>query len=124
MGAYTGEVSIEMVKDAGCQYAIIGHSERRELFGETNEIVSKKIVRAVNNDIRVILCVGENKDQRNKGKTFEIIDTQVCQALSNLTSNDLERICIAYEPVWAIGTGMNATVNQVEEVHHFIRNII
>ena len=123
-GAYTGEVSFEMVKDAGCDYAIVGHSERRQLFGETNEIVNKKIVCAVNNDIRAILCVGETEEQRRSDKTFEIIETQVCKALSNLASKDLDKVSIAYEPVWAIGTGVNATVSQVEEVHGFIRNII
>tara|TARA_Y100001936_G_scaffold181084_1_gene178128 strand:+ start:160 stop:918 length:759 start_codon:yes stop_codon:yes gene_type:complete len=123
-GAYTGEVSIEMVKDAGCQYAIVGHSERRKLFNESNEIINKKLVCAVKNDIRVVLCVGENQVQRNKGKTFEIIETQVQQALTNISSKELENICIAYEPVWAIGTGVNASVNQVEEVHDFIRKII
>ena len=123
-GAYTGEVSFEMVKDAGCQYAIVGHSERRTLFGETNVMVNKKIVCAVNNDISVILCVGESKEERSKGRTFEILEKQVCQALFSLTKNSLNKICIAYEPVWAIGTGVNATLDQVVEVHDFIRNII
>jgi len=123
-GAYTGEVSIEMVKDAGCQYAIIGHSERRKLFYESNEIINKKVVCAIKNDIRVILCVGENQEQRNKGETFEIIETQVQQALTNISSKDLGNVCIAYEPVWAIGTGINATLSQVEEMHDFIRKII
>ena len=123
-GAYTGEISIQMIKDAGCQYAIIGHSERRKLFNESNEIINKKVDCAVNNDIRVILCVGENQEQRNKGKTFEIIEAQVLQALINISSKELEKICIAYEPVWAIGTGINASVKQVEETHGFIRKII
>ena len=123
-GAYTGEVSFEMVKDAGCQYAIVGHSERRKLFGETNEMVNKKIVCALKNDISVIVCVGENAEERSKGKTFEIIESQVCQALFGLTNKSLNKVCIAYEPVWAIGTGVNATVDQVEEAHNFIRNII
>ena len=123
-GAYTGEVSFEMVKDAGCQYAIIGHSERRALFGETNGMLNKKIICAVKNDIDVIFCVGENEEERNKGRTFEILEKQVCQGLSSLTNKNLNKICVAYEPVWAIGTGMNATVVQVEEAHDFIRNII
>jgi len=123
-GAYTGEVSFEMVKDAGCEYAIIGHSERRKLFGETNEMVNKKIVCAVKNNINVIVCVGEKEEERSNGRTFEIIESQVCQALFSLTNKNLNKVCIAYEPVWAIGTGMNATVSQVEEVHDFIRNII
>ena len=123
-GAYTGEVSFEMVKDAGCQYAIVGHSERRKLFGETNEMVNKKIVCALKNDISVIVCVGENEEERNNGKTFEIIESQVCQALFGLTNKSLNKVCIAYEPVWAIGTGVNAAVDQVEEAHNFIRKII
>ena len=123
-GAYTGEVSINMVKDAGCQHAIVGHSERRKLFNETNIIINKKVACALKNDIRVVLCVGENQDQRNKGKTFEIIEVQVKQALANISSNEVRNICIAYEPVWAIGTGVNASVNQVEEVHSFIRELI
>ena len=123
-GAYTGEVSIEMVKDVGCQFAIIGHSERRQLFNESNDIINKKVVCAVKNNIRVILCVGENQYQRNKGKTFEIIESQVRQALINISDKDFEKICIAYEPVWAIGTGVNASINQVKEVHDFIRNTI
>ena len=123
-GAYTGEVSFEMVKDAGCQYAIVGHSERRKLFDETNEMVNKKIVCAVKNDISVIVCVGENEEERSKGRTFEIIESQVCQALFGLTNKSLNKVCIAYEPVWAIGTGVNATVDQVEEAHNFIRKII
>ena len=123
-GAYTGEVSFEMVKDAGCEFAIIGHSERRKLFGETNEMINKKIVCAVKNDISAIVCVGENEEERNKGRTFEILEKQGCQGLSNLTNKNLNKICIAYEPVWEIGTGINATVEQVEEAHDFIRNII
>ena len=123
-GAYTGEVSFEMVKDAGCQYAIVGHSERRKLFDETNEMVNKKIVCAVNNNISVIVCVGENEEERSKGRTFEIIESQVSQALFGLPNKSLNKVCIAYEPVWAIGTGVNATVGQVEEVHNFIRKII
>jgi len=123
-GAYTGEVSFEMVKDAGCEYAIVGHSERRKLFGETNVMVNKKIVCAVKNDINVIVCVGETEEERSSGRTFQIIESQVCQALSSLTKKSLNKICIAYEPVWAIGTEVNATVNQVEEVHDFIRNIV
>ena len=110
-GAYTGEVSFGMIKDAGCQFAIVGHSERRKLFGETNAMVNKKIVCAVNNDISVIVCVGENEEERNNGRTFETIENQVCQAFSDLTCKNFNKICIAYEPVWAIGTGVNATVN-------------
>jgi len=123
-GSYTGEVSFEMVKDAGCQYAIIGHSERRTQFGETNAMINKKIICAVKNEINVIFCVGESEEERNKGRTFEIIEKQICQGLSKLSNKSLNKICIAYEPVWAIGTGMNASVEQVEEAHGFIRDTI
>ena len=123
-GAFTGEVSIEMVKDAGCRYAIIGHSERRKLFGETNGMVNKKIVCAAKNNMSVILCVGESEEERSNGRTFEIIENQIRRALFSLTMNDLDKVCIAYEPVWAIGTGVNASLDQVEEVHDFIRNVI
>lgn len=123
-GAYTGEVSFEMVKDMGCEFAIVGHSERRQLFGETDEIVNKKMVCAVKNDMRAILCVGETEEQRKNGKIFEIIETQICKGLASLTSKNLDHVNIAYEPVWAIGTGANAAVGQVEEAHRFIRKLI
>ncbi|MZG54742.1 MAG: triose-phosphate isomerase [Nitrospinae bacterium] len=123
-GAYTGEVSAGMIKDAGCEFAIIGHSERRHLFGETDALINKKVSCAVEKDIDAILCVGETEDQRKTGKTFEIIEQQVCKGLDGLKRQDLQKISIAYEPVWAIGTGENATASQAEEVHHFIRKTI
>ena len=123
-GAYTGEISVSMIKDAGCDFAILGHSERRHLFGETDDLINKKIGCAVRKDIKCILCVGETGDQRKTGKTFEIIEKQVCKGLAGLKGQDLLKISIAYEPVWAIGTGENATTSQTEEVHRFIRKII
>ena len=123
-GAYTGEISIEMIKDVGCDFAILGHSERRHLFGETDDLINKKLGCAVKKGINSILCIGETGDQRKTGKTFEIIEQQLCIGLAGLKGQDLQNISIAYEPVWAIGTGKNATAKQVEEVHIFIRKIV
>ena len=123
-GAYTGEISVEMIKDAGFNFAIIGHSERRQLLGETDELINKKLGCAVEKGINSIFCIGETAYQRKTGKTFEIIEQQLCIGLAGVKGQDLQNISIAYEPVWAIGTGKNATANQIEEAHIFIRNII
>jgi triosephosphate isomerase (TIM) len=123
-GAYTGEVSPEMIKDAGCKYAIVGHSERRQRFGETDELINKKILAALENDILAILCVGETGEQRKAGETHKIIESQVSKALEGLDDRQLKDIIIAYEPVWAIGTGENATVGQAAEIHGLIRKIV
>ena len=123
-GAYTGEVSPDMIKDAGCKYAILGHSERRQLFGETDELINKKVLGALENDILAILCVGETGEQRTAGETHNIIESQVNKALDGLDNQQLENIVIAYEPVWAIGTGENATIGQAAEIHGLIRKIV
>ncbi len=123
-GAYTGEVSPDMIKDVGCKYAIVGHSERRQLFGETDEVINKKILGALENDIVVILCVGETGEHRKAGETHNIIDSQVNKALNGLDKRQLQEVVIAYEPVWAIGTGENATVAQAAEIHGLIRKIV
>ena len=123
-GAYTGEVSPDMIKDAGCKYAILGHSERRQLFGETDELINKKVLGALENDILAILCVGETGKQRKAGETHNIIESQVNKALDGLDNQQLENIVIAYEPVWAIGTGENATIGQAAEIHGLIRKIV
>lgn len=123
-GAYTGEVSLDMVKDAGCKYAIVGHSERRQLFGETDELINKKILGALSNDISAILCVGETGKQRKSGEIHNIIKSQVNKALEGLDYQQLDKVVIAYEPVWAIGTGENATVGQAAEIHGLIRKIV
>ncbi|MBT5470390.1 MAG: triose-phosphate isomerase [Nitrospina sp.] len=123
-GAYTGEVSAGMIKEIGCEYAIVGHSERRQLFGETDELVNKKALCAIQNNITAIICVGETGEHRNTGKTFEIIEQQIRKALVGIENQDLEKIIIAYEPIWAIGTGENATADQANEVHCFIRKIV
>ena len=120
-GAYTGEVSAEMLHDLNIPYVIIGHSERRQYFGETNETITKKIEQASNKDINVVFCIGETVDERETNKTFDVIKEQ----LSILKQfNTLSKIIIAYEPVWAIGTGLTATSQQAQEVHSFIREWI
>jgi triosephosphate isomerase len=123
-GAFTGEVSSNMIKDTGCHYVILGHSERRHVFGETDEMIRRKIQQALNVGIFPILCVGETLEQREEGKTEKIIEGQLKGGLNGLSSQDLKQITIAYEPVWAIGTGKTATPDQAQEVHRFIRNWI
>jgi triosephosphate isomerase len=120
-GAYTGEISGGMLKDAGCQYVIIGHSERREYFGETDESVNKKVHAALNEGLLVIVCVGESLEQREAGKTFDHVGQQVRLGLDRCSVKEMERIVIAYEPIWAIGTGKTATPDQANEVHSAIR---
>lgn len=123
-GAYTGEVSPLMLKDAGCTHVIIGHSERRQYFGETDESVNKKIRAALKADLVPIVCIGETERQREQGETENVIITQVRDGLTGLTAEQLSRIVIAYEPVWAIGTGKTATPGQAQEVHALIRRLI
>ena len=123
-GAYTGEVSAQMLKSAGIKKVIIGHSERRQLYGETDEIINSKIRLSIANNLLVILCVGETIEQRNSGNHFEIIDNQIRSALYGLKPFDLDRIIIAYEPVWAIGTGKVARPKQAQEMHSYIRSFI
>ncbi|MGD9152812.1 MAG: triose-phosphate isomerase [Gammaproteobacteria bacterium] len=123
-GAYTGEVSGLFAKDAGAEYVIIGHSERRQYFNETNETVNKKIKAALKHQLIPILCVGETLEQREANQAEEIIHQQVTQGLVSFTANDIDKLIIAYEPVWAIGTGKTATPEQAEEVHAIIRKII
>jgi triosephosphate isomerase len=123
-GAFTGEISGPLLKDIGCDYVLIGHSERRKYFGESNETVNKRILAALRSELIPIVCVGETLEEREAGKTFEILEKQIKGALAGLQQKDLERFVVAYEPVWAIGTGKNATPGQAEEAHHFIRNCI
>jgi triosephosphate isomerase len=119
--ANTGEVSAEMIKDAGCSYVIIGHSERRQFYGETDAGVNKKTNAALEANLKAIVCVGEMLSERESGKAQEVVKTQLVGALDGLTVSDMERIIIAYEPVWAIGTGKTATPEQAQEMHGFIR---
>jgi triosephosphate isomerase len=120
-GAYTGEISPIMLKDVGCRYVIIGHSERRQYFGETNVSVQKKIKASLAVDLHPIICVGEALEEREAGRTFDMVKNQVIQCLEGFSPDEMERITIAYEPIWAIGTGKTATPQQAEEVHAFIR---
>lgn len=123
-GAYTGEVAPSFLKDAGCKYVIIGHSERRQYFGETNETVNKKIKAALKSGLNPIVCVGEKLEEREKGKAFEVVNDHVVNGLKGITEEQLESCVIAYEPVWAIGTGKTATPEQAQEMHKFIRKLI
>lgn len=121
-GAYTGEISPAMLKDAGCTYAIIGHSERRKYFHETDEGVNLKVRKCLAAGLKPIICVGETDEEREAGITEFVVGIQVKKALAGIS--DISDVTIAYEPVWAIGTGKNATSDQAEEVHGFIRNIL
>ena len=123
-GAYTGEVSVSMLKAAGCQWTILGHSERRQYYGETDEKLVVKTKLALEAGLGVILCVGENLDEREAGKHFDVCKTQIENVLFNFTAEELANIVIAYEPVWAIGTGKTATAAQAEEIHAFIRKVL
>jgi len=123
-GAFTGEVSGKMLKESGCSFVIIGHSERRQFFAETNESVNKKIKAALANNLTPIVCVGERLDERDAGKTFEVLKNHVEGALRGLLAEDVFKIVIAYEPVWAIGTGKTATPQQAQEAHKHIRDLL
>jgi len=123
-GAFTGEVSARMVKAAGADYAIIGHSERRQYFMETDDSVCKKIKASIAADLIPILCIGETEHQRDEKKTFSILDKQISNGLKNFGFRDLTTLVLAYEPVWAIGTGKTATPDQVAEIHGYIRSLI
>ncbi len=123
-GAYTGEVSVDMLKAVGCQWTILGHSERRQYYGETDEKLVEKVKLALGAGLGVILCVGENLDEREAGRHFEVVTEQTKAVLYNFTAEDMKNVVIAYEPVWAIGTGKTATAAQAEEIHACIRNVI
>lgn len=121
-GAFTGEVSAEMLKDLGCQYAIIGHSERRALYFETNLVINSKVHIAIDNDLIPILCVGETQNERQEERLFDVIGTQLEKGLDDINKD--HKVVIAYEPIWAIGTGLTATPEEAEEVHSFIRGVL
>lgn len=123
-GAFTGEVSGGMLKDAGCKYVIIGHSERRQYFSETGEAVNKKIKAALKSELIPIVCVGETLSQREEQQTMRVIKEQIQEGLKDIPAEEAEKLVIAYEPVWAIGTGRNATAEQAEEVQKYIRNLL
>ncbi len=121
-GAFTGEISAKMLLSAGCTHVIIGHSERRQFFGETDETVNKKIGAAVEAGLVPVMCVGETEAEREAGKTFSILDKQIQMGLEGFSFESLEQMVVAYEPVWAIGTGKTATSDQAQEAHRYIRD--
>jgi len=123
-GAFTGEISPIMLKDVGCEYVIIGHSERRHIIGETDELINKKIKAAINNGLKTILCVGELLEEREAGKTLEVVKTQIEKGLNGVSKEEMKNIVIAYEPVWAIGTGKTAKPEDAQEVHAYIRELL
>lgn len=123
-GAYTGEVSCSMLKSCGCKYVILGHSERRQYFHETNEIVNRKVLKALDEGLKPILCVGETLVEHEDHITEAVIGEQLTKCLEHVSIDGIQKVVIAYEPVWAIGTGKNATPHQAESVHNFIRKKI
>jgi len=123
-GAYTGEVSATMVKSTGAQYVILGHSERRAYYGETNEILRTKVGLALENGLTPIFCIGEVLEEREAGKQFQVVEKQIKESLFDLSAGDFGRIVLAYEPVWAIGTGKTATAEQAQEIHAYIRSVL
>ncbi|MFZ5562853.1 MAG: triose-phosphate isomerase, partial [Thermodesulfobacteriota bacterium] len=123
-GAFTGEISAEMLVAAGCGHVIIGHSERRQFFGETDETVNKKLGAALKAGLIPVMCIGETEAQREEGKTFSVLDKQIRNGLQGFALRDTGGLVIAYEPVWAIGTGKTATRDQAQEAHAFIRSVV
>ena len=123
-GAYTGEVSAKMVKSTGAQYVILGHSERREYYKETPEILKEKVLLALANGLKVIFCIGESLEEREANKQNEVVKAELEGSVFNLSAEDFAKIVIAYEPIWAIGTGKTATAEQAEEIHAYIRGCV
>lgn len=123
-GAFTGEVSADMIKAAGAEYSLIGHSERRQLFGETDDTVCQKIKAALGSGLKPVLCIGETEAQRDEGKTYFILDKQISDGLKGFGLEELSDLVLAYEPVWAIGTGKTASIEQVAEVHQHLRSLL
>jgi triosephosphate isomerase (TIM) len=123
-GAYTGEVAVTMLASAGVSYVIVGHSERRSYYGETNAIVGKKVVQALNHKLIPVFCCGEVLKERESNIHFKVIKEQIEEGLFQLSAEDMSKVVIAYEPVWAIGTGVNATSEQAQEIHRYIRGLV
>ncbi|MDZ7796088.1 MAG: triose-phosphate isomerase [Candidatus Marinimicrobia bacterium] len=123
-GAFTAEISADMITDSGCSHVLIGHSERRQYFHENDEGVNAKLKKALEKDLLPVVCIGESKDEREKDITEKIVRKQLLGALEGLTAEDLKKVTIAYEPVWAIGTGLTASPEQAQEVHRFIRKTL
>ena len=123
-GAYTGEVAASMIAALGCKYVILGHSERRQYYGETSETLNKKLARAYENNLTPIYCVGENLEEREAERHFDVVKAQIEEVVFNLTEEQFKNLVIAYEPVWAIGTGKTATADQAQEIHAYIREVL
>jgi len=123
-GAYTGEISASQIKSAGAEYVILGHSERRQYFGETNELLAKKTDAVLKNGLKPIFCIGETLEERNQNIHFQLIKEQLEQGVFHLSADEFAKVVLAYEPVWAIGTGLTATPEQAQEIHAFIRKEI
>jgi len=123
-GAFTGEISASMLKDIGCAYALCGHSERRHVIGETDEVINRKVTAAIVGGLLPILCVGELQSEREAGQTEEVVTRHIKKGLAGLSAEKVSAVTVAYEPVWAIGTGLTATPEQAQEVHEFIRGLL
>ena len=123
-GAYTGEISPQMLKDVGCTWTIIGHSERRQIFKESDALLNEKLHFALQNGLKVMFCIGETLEERESGKMNDVLSRQVIEGMKGLTEADFANVAIAYEPVWAIGTGVTATPQQAEEAHAFVRGLV
>jgi len=123
-GAYTGEVSPLLLKDAGCEYIIIGHSERRQLIQESNQLINLKVKKVLDTNLLPILCIGETLEQRENGEMLEVLASQLKEGLADISNEQLGKVVVAYEPVWAIGTGVTASDEQAQEAHSFIRGVI
>ena len=123
-GAFTGEISPTFLRDLGCKYIILGHSERRDIFNESDALINKKLKKALKSDLNPIVCIGEHLEERETGRTKDVIKSQFDLTFKDLKSEELSRVVIAYEPIWAIGTGKTATPEQAEEIHIYIRELI
>ena len=123
-GAFTGEIAGLMLKEAGAHFVLLGHSERRQFFGETDELIHRKVIRALRDDIQPILCVGESALQRNSGEMEQVLSQQISSALQNIPKEEVSKLILAYEPIWAIGTGISATEEMIEEAHLFCRSVL
>ncbi|HOO76241.1 MAG TPA: triose-phosphate isomerase, partial [Tepiditoga sp.] len=123
-GAFTGEIAPDMLKDIGVKYVILGHSERRDIFGESDELINKKVKKAIEKNLIPIFCIGEHLEERENGLTFNVIERQIKKGLNGISKEEVLSVVLAYEPVWAIGTGKVATPEQAQEVHAYIRKLL
>ncbi len=123
-GAYTGEISVAMLKDIGCKYVVIGHSERRHVIGETNELINKKVLATLEGGLEVIFCIGELLEEREASKTEAVLEEQIRKGLIGVSKDQMTKVTVAYEPVWAIGTGKTATTDQAQQAHVFSRGVL